>query len=465
MKNNPSNRTIINKMVKLEKNGVNELLNYNSVNYWPAIRIRAAMSIIQERYIGIGIKYKALQELLNVFKLFRNFHNTRKIFQRLFITADNYKVTVGGKTYDRVLEYYMSECKEKGIPYAELNLTDGNIKYSGCGKPIYTVKANIALIKILTLWKYYMNACNIKNISTAINKVIANIQSIKTNHNVRCDGLYKHIIYLGMLELYFKKLLSNHNVKEIYQATYYDPLGLSLNAAASKLKIRSYCVQHGGQSRHNPAFGQWTNLPREGYEMLPDTFLCWDKWSANTIHEWSGTNNNHTAKVVGYKWAEMWKNGEIKYSGTVNIKSLAAGKMNILYTMQPSIGLLPLIISNMVNHFQNKINWWFRLHPRQLKTKAEKDLSNSYANCNNIFISQASSEPLPAIMSIIDLHITSFSSCVYEAMAFNIPTIFIDKMGQDYFDDIIKTDAAKLCISFKELKKEISDKLENYPTV
>ena len=463
--NIPTNRVIINEMVKLEQKGIKDKFYYKSVNYWPAIRIRVSMSIIEKRYYYLTSKYKNFKELLNIFKLFRYYQNTAIRIDKLFITSDNYKIDVDGKKYDRVLEHYITKCKKNKHSYAELNLTTGYLTYGNQNKVIYSIKGSITLIKLITIIVCNINPIRNKNLLMGVRAIEKKIREINSNFKMNYKSAYKHITFLRLLQNKFTKLLKLFHIKEIYQATYYDPLGLSINAAASRLNILTNCVQHGGQSRYNPAFGQWTNLPPSGYGMLPDTFLCWDKYSANNIKEWASKNDHHTAKVVGYKWAEMWKNGDLKYTGTGNIESLADGKMNILYTMQPSIGLLPSIISDMINHFQKKINWWFRLHPRQLKTKVNRDLLNSYADCDNIFISKASNEPLPAIMSIVDLHITSFSSCVYEAMAFNIPTIFIDKMGQDYFDDIIKTDAAKVCATFNELKNDIIDRLENYSTV
>ena len=245
----------------------------------------------------------------------------------------------------------------------------------------------------------------------------------------------------------------------VYQATYYDPVGLAINAAANQLEITTYCVQHGGQSRNNPAFGQWTNLPLKGYEMLPDIFLCWDKESANTITEWAPVTKYHQTQVKGYKWPELWRDGKIKYSKILQLRQLAAGRLNILYTMQPSIGHPPIMIDEMIKQFPKGVNWWFRLHPRQLGSQVEFDLQQMYYDSKNIFVLEATFEPLPALMVNMDLHLTSFSSCVYEAMMFNIPTIFINRMGQEYFNEAIQSGKAELCLTSKALKGNISERL------
>ena len=91
------------------------------------------------------------------------------------------------------------------------------------------------------------------------------------------------IQYISHLVKVFKQLLQRHGVENVYQAIYYDSVGLAINAAASKVGIPSFCVQHGAQTRSHPAFGQWNNVPATGFEMLPDTFLCWNETAADAI--------------------------------------------------------------------------------------------------------------------------------------------------------------------------------------
>jgi hypothetical protein len=58
-------------------------------------------------------------------------------------------------------------------------------------------------------------------------------------------------------------------------------------------------------------------------------------------------------------------------------------------------------------------------------------------------------------MSHMDLHITSFSSCVYEALLFNVFTIFVDESGKEYFKDLIEENKAKCILDDNELKDYI----------
>jgi hypothetical protein len=123
--------------------------------------------------------------------------------------------------------------------------------------------------------------------------------------------------------------------------------------------------------------------------------------------------------------------------------------------MQPSIGLPPRMIQEMLGEFPIGVKWWFRLHPRQLGSQVESDLWCLYKDNKYIIIPEATNSPLPALMTLIDLHVTCFSSCIFEAAAFDVPTILIHKMGREYFNEHIQLGNAKLCIDAAQLKQEI----------
>ena len=84
------------------------------------------------------------------------------------------------------------------------------------------------------------------------------------------------ICYIFLLSKYIALLLKRFNVDKIYQAMYYDNFGLAASLASHNLSLKNHCVQHGGQSEHNPAFGSWKVMSDNGHAFLPDHFLCWN---------------------------------------------------------------------------------------------------------------------------------------------------------------------------------------------
>jgi hypothetical protein len=455
-----SNKEILDQIVALEKAKAHNSFIINGQNFWPAIRIRLAFGLIERRYQSYISRGKFLKLNLEILlKLFTFTQIKKKKIAILFVSHSNYQYFIEGKFYDRVLEGYKINCRKNKEDFLELNLSTGDIISFDDNLVIKRTQAHVLLLKIYAYILSKVTKNRKSYLDIPINYVIKSLNETFSDYNASAFKLKQYIIYINLLIRYYKYSLKKLGVKEIYQATYYDPVGLSINAAASQLGIKTYCAQHGGQSRNNPAFGQWNNIPLKGYEMLPDVFLCWDEWSAHTVNEWSSSSKKHTARITGYQWPELWKSGKIKYSGTETLCQLSKGRLNILYSMQPSIGGPPLVIKNVVKHFPEGVNWWFRLHPRQIGSQVEQDLRKMYCNLDNVFISEATNEPLPAVMNVIDIHLTCFSSCVYESMIFGVPTIFIDQAGEEYFDEIIQSGKAKLSLTFEELVSDINDKI------
>ena len=450
-----SNKKILDKIVLLEQGSIPSAFAKGQLSLWPAVRIRLAFSLIERRYKIKRNKQLFKKSLRNLPKKILSINNKLQKSDVLFVSHPNYMCKVGDQTYDRVLEGHKINCKEKGEKYSVLNLETGTISYQDNDDTAKDLSLVFFFIKVYTYIYSRLFKKGAIEIDGAVGVINKELNKTFASHSITGLQIYQYLNYINFLTDFYGKLLRLLGVSRVYQATYYDPVGLSINAAASHLGIKTFCAQHGGQSKNNPAFGRWTNIPSNGYAMLPDVFLCWDEQSSDTILDWAAKNRNHTAKITGYHWPDLWRSGKIEYEKINVPDKLNMKKLNILYSMQPSIGLPPEIINEILNEFSNDVIWWFRLHPRQLKTQTEIDLRRLYADNYNIIISEATDSPLPSLMTLIDLHVTCFSSCIFEAMAFDIPTLLISKAGQEYFDDHIQLGKAKMCLDTDHLKREI----------
>ena len=155
----------------------------------------------------------------------------------------------------------------------------------------------------------------------------------------------------------------------------------------------------------------------------------------------------------------MWRNNEIEYSGYGNIDKVAKSKFNIIYTMQPSIGNIPDSIIRLIEMFKTEVQFWIRIHPRQFNSSIRQGISEKYAQYTNVNIDEACQLPLPAIMSRMNLHITGFSSSVYEAALFDVMTVFVNKAGCEYFGDLIGEGKATYKESFEELSMFVKQRI------
>lgn len=444
-----TNKKILNEIVAIEASNLHNGFIINGLNYWPAIRVRLTAGLINQRRPRQIPRFNFKKELKGFIASIISIKFKYNKSDILFVTHDNYKVLVEGRTYDRVMEGHKNECIQNGKTFLELNFANGKITYSDLNKSERNIQFQLFLIKVYC----YLVSIFKKNrhIEQKLEIISTKLTKVFPSFKLESLQMLQHLLYLRLLTSFFINLIEKLGVSTIYQSNYYDPEGLAINSAANHLEIISYCAQHGCQSKSHPAFSQWTNVPINGYEMLPDIFLCWDRDSANTVSEWASKINHHEVKVTGYKWPQLWRDGTIEYSRKKYLQKLSYDKLNILFTMQPSIEISPMI-NEMINQFPDEVNWWMRLHPRQIGSQEHSDLQQLYKNSKNIFVVEATNEPLPAIMINIDLHLTGFSSCIYEAMLFKVPTILINPMGKDYYSEAIRSGQAELCLNPVGLK-------------
>ena len=114
--------------------------------------------------------------------------------------------------------------------------------------------------------------------------------------------------------------------------------------------------------------------------------------------------------------------------------------------MQPSIEGIQDFVLDTIKETSDDVCWWIRLHPRQLTKQTITYIKNSLPQTTSkISVDLASESPLPAILSVTDLHITAFSSSVYEASLFNVPSLITHKMGIDYYGQNLKNLKASYC--------------------
>ncbi|MBC8883212.1 hypothetical protein H9X57_06700 [Flavobacterium piscinae] len=119
-------------------------------------------------------------------------------------------------------------------------------------------------------------------------------------------------------------------------------------------------------------------------------------------------NSDYSVKVIGNPWIEYWKAKEVNYKH----------KNYILYSLQPNpltiIQLFPESVLSFIKN--NPYKWFVRLHPRQLN---EIDKIKSFLASKGVLdlvnLDDATSDPLPLLLSKATLHVTHFSGTIIEA--------------------------------------------------
>ena len=245
--------------------------------------------------------------------------------------------------------------------------------------------------------------------------------------------------------------------------------------AANNLNIKVIDFQHGVISDE----GYYGQSYREMYDNngWPNWILCWD----NKSYDWVKKNINQVkTKVIGNIWASRFLFFDAKDEMINNIVSANnienyIDKKNILITLQwdseylshkNNFGLSNELID--IIHNNKEINWLIRFHPIQTRTLGNKVLFNHmsyiFRNCNNVFWNDISNFPLPLILKLTDLHLTSFSAVTIEASFFGIKTgLLYEKVDllNEYFSNEISNGHAEIIMNnYESISKWIHLKLK-----
>ena len=437
-----SRKDIVDLIAAIEQQLSLEDFVYEGVNFWPLIRIRLFMGTVEKSY---GAKITSINGGNNFALLKRIFSSKPKArvnessTETLFVSSQNYKVSIADQDFDRVLEAYVEDCRVQKIPFAVLD--------NGSGVKVVetTQTADSSVFKIMLIAKVLSKIDSLRpSRSRKVEKMLQTVEGhllqppMSDVYYIRKQML-NAILYVRRLISGMKRYLIETRVGAIYFATGYDFLSLAICAAGDSLEIQTNIVQHGGQSANNAVFGRWTKLPAGGFEMLPNTYRCWDQSSSRTINQWASSTRKHRGEVDGHRWNDIVTNHHVLNDNSSSITAVSnQHPINVIVSLQPSAPQLIDTVFKVMNTAPKQIAWWVRVHPRQKATGFAQELIQRVPEGSIVSIDVASTVALPLLLSHMDMHITAYSSTVYDALGFNVPTIFSDAQALEYFSDLLE---------------------------
>ena len=245
---------------------------------------------------------------------------------------------------------------------------------------------------------------------------------------------------------YFLKKFKS--LKKIFLTSWYFPDAMGLIAAANELKLVTYDIQHGKQGQYQSAYSGWNFIPQKGFFNLPTYYLCWGEKSVNDILKASPNREFHLPLLGGYSWPKWYKT----FISNKENKSLT--KIRLLFTMQRGKvhnkkepieeGLIKLVEkydTKYKNDFQNEFHLKIRIHPNQIEESLiylKKRLGKLYKSPVISFSSKLDC-CLYDDLNWATHHLTNFSSCAIESIAFNIKSaVYGDHAYEIYREEIQK---------------------------
>jgi hypothetical protein len=413
----------------------------NNIHIWPILRLRLHFYLIKYlenkeiNAINVFPKKTFKNKIKSIYYYFRYLVFLKKITksENLFIASNDHRVDFKGAKYNRFFDTFIELNKISDYKYIEY----GFMKYTNLYKRDKVYPTRIFL-KGFKFFKRKNKPFNIQLpfyeefeqhlLSNTITKAF-----IEDNSRENFLRKFQTDFYIDFL--FYEKILKKINPKNVYILCYYGEEIMALTAAANQLGINTIEYQHGPQVKIHLAYGSWSKIPDEGFDILPKTFWNWDNFSENILKDWIANSKIYKTKVVGNFWIDYWKFKSKSYKY----------KDYVLYCIQPyPFTLEQLFTKQLITCIKNsQLKWFVRLHPRQINQMNEvKTFLKEKDILDVINLEQATNDPLPLLLSNAKIHVTNYSGSTLEAATIGLKTIILNAIGNECFSELIHENKA-----------------------
>ena len=206
-------------------------------------------------------------------------------------------------------------------------------------------------------------------------------------------------------------------------------------------------------------YSHWNKIPTKAYELLP--YYCWI-WGKNQKN--SGIFNNlktkHKYVIVGKTQLDFWeRNKKFLDEDFINeqkkfLKKKKNHKKIVLFSA--TFTDIPKIIFPLIKQSPKNWLWLIRAHPRHSNLEEIK-LQFKKKGISNVEIDFPSLSSLNFLLKNISHLIVEFSSVVYDALYFNVPSVVLQK-NYSHFKNNITNKNLKFSVNKNEIIKFIKNR-------
>jgi hypothetical protein len=263
------------------------------------------------------------------------------------------------------------------------------------------------------------------------------VQSVRVSHPgvavVSALWVARQARSADLIARYFERFMRASGARVAFCSVYYTLVGLAFCLAARRAGIPSVDVQH-GVTAGNPAYEGWTQVPDEGFALLPSRFWCWSEADAMPVRGWPATAQRcHRAFVGGHPWLALWNSNQPVVSGLrAQGPDRHGAALAVLVTLNWSSGFSDQLKAIMQSAPRDWV-WWIRLHPlmgREREAIRSWCLSHMGTRAE---VDSATDLPLPLLIEAADVHVTHNSTVIQEAARLGTPSVVIDARALDVY--------------------------------
>jgi hypothetical protein len=216
-----------------------------------------------------------------------------------------------------------------------------------------------------------------------------------------------------------------------------EALGAAL--AAHRLAIPVVDLQHGIQGHGHPCYAGWSPAPEGRYEVFPDRFWVWGEADAQSLVASNpGVIAPEQVQAVGNRWLSRWVEATDRRTERAIARAARPARRRrvVLVTLQEGVSYQDGLVALMRAAPEDWL-WRVRLH-RRSRTRPERvQAALAAASGRRVEAVSATREPLYALLRSASAHVTAFSTCALEALAFGVPTLLNHESGEHAFAEFI----------------------------
>lgn len=262
----------------------------------------------------------------------------------------------------------------------------------------------------------------------------------------------------------FDFLLARARPKIVFIVNYYHEIGYALCLACRRRGILSVDIQHGGQNGNHEAYNRWLSMPPEGYSVLPGLFWNWDKEDTVGIDNWVKTLSRpwHRSLWAGHPQLAPWLDDSSQQarhydSEIARIGADSPGTFDILVALQDLDGFLGNwnSLADFIAASPPHWRWWLRRHPSPAYNSGSSLKKILSIERPGIFVEEASTLPLPALLRNVDAVITMMSSTAFEAQSFGHRTILLTEYARALWPQLVTSGKAEIIVDMALLQTRL----------